>query len=279
MCVMSTLCSLALFLAIAVPPIRVSAEEHGPASAVDGVPESAVTSLASTLPIAAQLGVIGGRNLRLTTGTATTAPVLLWDTGDAPGGYQIPAMGGFADELVFLPLPQGSTLAPGTTTFTDSRAFNRLVYCYAVLALGTSPTGVLANSDVLCQMPFMGSASAGAVTISLNQTSIATLSWTHPTDGPPGAYALFRVSPFGGGTGAPQIMPGSQTSTFMSTLAEPSCFVLVGLGGGAPTVYDIVCAFPGMSSFATAASVGSPKSATQAGEAIQQDLARRARAR
>lgn len=260
-------------LASALPPAAPPAVAANPRAAPHGP-----NAIGAALPVAPLLSTLGGQNLTLTTGTFLAPAVTLsWSSGTGQSGYQIAAMGGFADELVFLPTPQGSALPSTATSFQDTRAFNRLVYCYSVLVLGSGATpGVVANSDVLCHMPFTGTANGGTLTIGLGQTDFAALSWTPPTGPAPNLYLVFTFSPFNPAPGAPQVLPGTQTTLIHNTNGEPTCYAVVGVGGGPQSLPDIVCAFPGMSSFGTAPLAGPTASADQWAEALQRAIVREA---
>ena len=110
--------------------------------------------------------------------------------------------------------------------------------CYVVLALGGS--GVLANSDVLCEVLNVRSPANAPedFAIQLNQSMTARLTWQPNV--PVEAYLLVPS------IGAPLVVQGAATSATYP-MTGPTCFVLVAvrdrsIAGNS----DALCGVPGV---------------------------------
>jgi hypothetical protein len=201
--------------------------------------------------------VLGGRNLSLFVEEQRPRAVLRWDTGSGQDGYRILASNGtFASVEVVAPVAQNALLPANETGFVDSRPPVAHTTCYMVQAMGPNGT-VLGNSDVLCAYHGSGIKrnEAGSVSITLNQSSLATVSWFGHILGGFGttrqkdSYVIVAMDMTTEQL-TTSVVPGSQTNFFYNTRGNPHCFAVVGIANDAfsPSAPDITCAFPGMSS-------------------------------
>ncbi len=190
-------------------------------------------------------GSIGGRGLAIQ--PASGGVQLNWQSGTVQTGYLVVRLGGTAPAV----LPTTGPLPANATSFFDSApspGFN----CYIVVALGGITGGGIGTSDLLCAVPGTRSAvgSPQGFTLRLNQSSVASLSWTGPLGGGFNGYLL---APLGG---TPVPLAGSATSATVA-LSGPTCYVLFATASGTPVGNsDIVCGIPGASTLGAASAGG-----------------------
>ncbi len=186
-------------------------------------------------------GSIGGRGLTIQ--PATNSVQLSWQAGTVQTGYLVVRLSGSATSV----LPLTGPLPANATSFVDNSpapGFN----CYLVAALGGITGGVIGTSDLLCAAPNTRSvvASPQGLTLRLNQSNVASLSWTGPIGGGFNGYLLVPI----GGTAIP--LSASATSTSVA-LGGPTCYVLFATSSGTPVGNsDIVCGIPGASTLGAA---------------------------
>ncbi len=190
-------------------------------------------------------GTIGGRGLAL---QSTSGGVqLTWQDGTIETGYLVLRLAGPSVGV----LPSTGPLPGDATSFLDSTAPPGIV-CYIVVALGGVSGGALGASDLLCAAPNTHSATGApqSLTMRLNQSNIASLSWGAPLGGGANGFLLFPL----GSSGIP--FPNTTTSTSLA-LSSPTCYVLFATVSGIPVGNsDIVCGIPGASTVGTASAGG-----------------------
>lgn len=176
---------------------------------------------------------IGGRGLRLTTQGSLT-----WTSGTLQTGYVIARLSDLGTTI----LPPEGPLPAFATAFSDAFSSTGFL-CYVVFAVG--PTGALGNSDLLCRLEGVATGAGPAnFTVRLNESNTASLSWTPP--GPQDAYLLVTF-------GAEQLALGATATGASVSVSAPSCFVLYALSGATVLgITDVLCAYPGYSSFGAA---------------------------
>jgi V8-like Glu-specific endopeptidase len=181
-------------------------------------------------------GAIGGRGLSIQ--PSAGGVLLSWQDGTVETGYLFARFTGPS----MVVLPPGGPLPANTTSYLDNSPPPGLS-CYFGAALGGVTGGALGITDMLCDVPNVRSAFGAPqnLRIQLNQSSLATLSWTAP----PGLlYDGYMLVPLGG---SPQLLPAGTTS-HPWLLPGPTCFVLFATRFGAPVGNsDIVCGIPGVS--------------------------------
>jgi hypothetical protein len=86
---------------------------------------------------------------------------------------------------------------------------------------------------------------AGSFTLTLDQTTNATLTWTAPIGGVT-SYLLQRV-PLDGSPPTPVALGGGVLSSIQAVPAAGMCFQLVAFNGPAFGVTNLICGLPGFS--------------------------------
>jgi virginiamycin B lyase len=175
----------------------------------------------------------GGRGLAITPRADGTR--LTWLSGRGHTGYAVARLTGSALSM----LPAAGPLSPDATSFLDVGPPGGLS-CYAVLPLGTNPQAL---SDVLCAAPGLRTATGSPenVTLRLNQSSMATLTWTAPLAGGHDGYAVVTL-------GGPALVLNGAATTTSIAISGPTCYVVAALRGGAILGHsDFVCGIPHMS--------------------------------
>ncbi len=196
------------------------------------------TPTATSTPVT---GGVGGKGLTL---RPTASGVLLnWQGGQGQTGYLVARIGSAPAVL-----PVNGPLPANATSYLDTSAplLSGLV-CYLLVPTGVNPQVV---SDLLCAFLNTHSATGAPqnLTISFNQSNVASLSWTGPLGGGQTGYILF---PLGGANPAPISLSGLATSASVSTTGV-ACFMLVALTGATPTGNgDILCGFPGVATISS----------------------------
>jgi hypothetical protein len=121
-----------------------------------------------------------------------------------------------------------------------------------VVALGGVTGGVIGTSDLLCAAANTQSAvgSPQGLTLRLNQSNTASLSWSAPPGGGATGYLLFPL----GSSGIP--LPSTTNSTTV-TLSAPTCYVVFATLFNTPIGNsNIVCGIPGASNLGAASAGG-----------------------
>jgi len=135
------------------------------------------------------------------------------------------------------PQPSGP-LAANATSFTDTTA-PAGANCYVLLPLGTTP----ARSDLVCIRVEFGSF-VGAprnFTLRLNQSSIASLTWTAPKDTTVSGYQVVAL-------GKAQVILDPNTTSLNVPITALTCFVVSTVdNGGVSGFTDAECGLPGFS--------------------------------
>ncbi len=179
----------------------------------------------------------GGHGFALRSGPAS----MTWRCGLSQSGYLLARLGTFPATL-----PPSGPLPANATTYTDSLS-TLGISCYVLVALGGSPPAAIANSDGLCLLPNVRSASRAPTdfTIRLNEGPIAQLSWGPPIGGHDG-YALVVL----GSAQPPASLPAAATSASDNTGGASRCYVLFATSAGAPVGNtDALCGIPGIARF------------------------------
>jgi len=172
---------------------------------------------------------IGGKNLSLTTGS--NGVQLNWSGGAGQTGYTVLRLGGGV-------LSSISTLGASATSFTDGSPVAG-VNCYVLQVAGPNPPQV---SDVLCFNSFHSPVGQPqSLTIRLNQSNNATVTWAPPASGSQDGYLFLTV-----GSGL-QTLGGSTTSVNVP-VSGLSCYVVGATTSGSLSGYtDWVCGLAGFS--------------------------------
>jgi hypothetical protein len=169
---------------------------------------------------------VGGRNLRLTLQTSG-AVQLAWDSGTAQTGYDLMRQG---TTTIAIPLAGSAT----SHAETPADAF----VCYQLIPRNGSTA--LGSSDALCALRgFAVPPGPSAITVHLNQSSTATVSWTAVV----GATQYISYQPFA--LERSQVLAGGILTDTDATGGAPSCYAIVaqGITGNS----NVVCAIPGTS--------------------------------
>jgi glucose/arabinose dehydrogenase len=178
----------------------------------------------------------GGRGFALHAGSA----IMSWSCGTGQSGYVLARLGTFAALL-----PPNGVLASTATSYTDG--FPLGLSCYVLFALAGSPATGIANSDGLCLLPNVRSATRAPAgfTIQLDEGSTAQLSWGPPT-GEYDGYTLVVL----GSSEAPIGLGPSVTSTTHATGGTARCYVLLVTSASALVGNsDVLCGIPGIARF------------------------------
>ncbi len=188
--------------------------------------------------------VVGGRGfaIRRDVNVVLEGIVASWQPGTAQTGYYLARMSAAGTTL----LPSADTPLPATaTSYGDFTLGADGIYCYFLLPLAGTPAAPIGNSDLLCGMRgTRNGAAAGGLSIRLDQSSRAILSWTPPLLA--GAAPDFALVAMGGDAQLMPVPPGLSQMTH-ETGGAPHCyFVLTMVGGAAIGVSDVVCAVPGL---------------------------------
>ena len=168
-----------------------------------------------------------------------------WVGGTQETGYYLLR---YAPPAATAPLHAGALVAT-VNSFSDLAPLVDRYDCYILVPVGGSPPTfeqVLGISDFLCVYPGSRSAvsSPGSLSVRLNQTSTARLSWTAP--GGQTSYLLVAVT-FDGAPARFVTVGGAETSLVDDTGGLATCYALL-VYAGADTIgnSDIVCAAPGI---------------------------------
>jgi hypothetical protein len=212
------------------------------------------TSTATVTPTVAP--PVGGRGFTLRGGPPGSSQ-LNWTNGTAETGYVIirwsPGQG-----AMFFPIVQANLVplpVPGNS-YTDNSALTDEAYCYLIMMVGGTPANLndfKGFSDFLCMYsaPPTGSA-PGNLAIRLNESRIATLSWTAP--GGQTSYRL-TVTKFNGTS--PQVinLDAGLTTTTFDTNGDSTCFQLQAMSGSIPVGTSTkICGVPSITTLGAAAS-------------------------
>lgn len=185
--------------------------------------------------------VSGGRGLTITATGASTKN-LSWIGGNAQTGYQLVRYNTITAAANLIPL------GAGVTSYNDP-AGGVAMFCY-VLAATTDGGVVLGLSDLECALP--GQESGGAMptnfSLSLDQTTNATLTWTNAAGV---TTLLLQVIPLDGSPITNVNLGPATTSTIQPVVApEGTCFQLLPFTAAALSTSNVVCGIPGISTLA-----------------------------
>lgn len=188
----------------------------------------------------------GGTDLTISPGASSVG--LRWRDGSLQAGY---AVARFTSAGVAI-LPSSGLLGAHATELVDSSPPPGPV-CYLLLPIGKSPATPLGLSDLLCTVP--GTRSATGVpqnlTLTLEETNVARLTWSAPASGAGDGYAIFLLP-----TGGQFHRFGSGRTSASLELSGFTCFMVAPTSGGRPIGNsDVVCGMPGVSTLRTAGSI------------------------
>ena len=189
----------------------------------------------------------GGRGFAI--GGTSTGEDMFWTTGTAQTAYAVVRFAGGVATV--LPGPT-SFLPASATDFTDTGATAGQLTCYTLFPLGAS--GPPGRSDLLCTIPRSrsGSGAPANAHVQLDQTTMATLTWSPP--GGQTGYALWTI-PLDGTPQGVVTLPANATRAMHETSGRPTCYVLFGTNGPAITGNtDVLCAIPGQAALADSGS-------------------------
>jgi hypothetical protein len=190
---------------------------------------------------------IGGRGFALGSGGDEMA----WTTGTAQAAYVIARL----TQAGTTYLPAGGTLPAAATSFTDTTAAAGVFNCYLLIPLG-STSSLIGTSDVLCSIP--GTATGQApqhAGIQLNQSNMATLSWTPPA-GQTG-YTVYTI-PLNGAPSGSFTLAAPLMRTIHDTGGVPTCYIVAARSGASIIgTTDVLCALPGYSALSSSLAASS----------------------
>jgi photosystem II stability/assembly factor-like uncharacterized protein len=173
---------------------------------------------------------VGGRGLALSASDSSVA--LSWSPGTVQASYLLARI-----------LPQGSgfvPLEPTASSYLDATPGPSP--CYLLLALDRTGS-VIGRSDLFCAVRGTRSATGAPqdFTIQLNQSAVASLSWSGAPGGGQDAYVLLPLG------GPASVLGGTATRT-TQRLTGATCFILLPTRSGqALGLSDILCGVPGVS--------------------------------
>lgn len=209
----------------------------------------------ATLGRGAGLGVIrnddpatlGGRGFRITPETME----LSWESGALQSGYLLTRLNIATGEVTQL-----GPVAGDGRLYVDTRAPADVLLCY-VLTPVRDGVGV-GLSDFLCAQRGIRSGPTPpiGITLSLNQSNTATLTWSAPS-GLVDFYALMVFTP---DNPAGQVIGIDRSARQFDhdTRGLPACYLLAGFRGEVMGVSDMMCGVPGFARLdvATSATAG-----------------------
>jgi hypothetical protein len=159
-----------------------------------------------------------------------------WNGGTAQTGYFLYRLDWVTNQIVAL--PPGTTLGAGATSYTDQLFLPGGIYCYMLVSFNGTGNR---QSDILCALRNTRSATgAPEVTLRLNQSNTASLSWAPPAGGGQTGYNV-RVLV---GTATPPAPLSSGATGVSVPINGLTCFQVDAVGRGSS---DILCAIPGAS--------------------------------
>ena len=230
----------------------------GTFSTVNAPAGMTVTYLPNILRLTSTTGAActpGGKGLDIR-GTAS-AVELTWDGGNNQASYTL-----LRYNTVTATAELISPIAANVVSHNHTTATAGTLYCYLLAANGPGAT-VLGLSDLLCgwRGAASGAVQAQNFTLSLNQSTNATLTWTAPVGGAD-SYLLQRI-PLDGSAATPVALGGGVTSNVQAVPAAGSCYQLVAFKAAAFGVTNTICGLPGFSTL-SGVSMGQIVSAVEA---------------
>jgi hypothetical protein len=159
-----------------------------------------------------------------------------WLSGAGQSGYVVLRLGGGPPAIV-----SPGLLPSSATSITDTPGLGQDLLCYLLVVLGAGPQDVRL-SDLLCVLrgSAAGVARPGPVTLRLNQSSTASLSWEPPVAAQVVGY---QVVPLGS---APVSVPANQTQ-LSYPMRGTTCFVVVAITNAGAGFHAVLCGVPGVS--------------------------------
>ena len=193
------------------------------------------TAYAGNLEQSPIVAPIGGKGFTL--GSEVSGVTTSWREGSGQIGYNLYVL----SERGLSILPQGRMLDRISAVYTTESTVEPRA-CYMLVAQGID--GPLGNSDILCAIRYFRSAIGAPrdFTISLNQSNIATLQWSAPSEGGQDGYLILPIGK------DLIVLPGNATAVTFDTRGQLTCSIagsfrnqeLIGNT-------DILCALPGYS--------------------------------
>src|SRR5439155_26669126 len=115
-----------------------------------------------------------------------------WCPSAAHLGYLLLSLS--ASGLTFL--PSGAAPLPASaTSFAEVAVLTDPMYCYMLLPVQGAPLVAIGNSDVLCTLTGLRTILApGGFTVRLNESNLATLTWTAFQSDPSVDYVLLALN-------------------------------------------------------------------------------------
>jgi len=210
----------------------------GPARTATRTPTGSPT--ASTTPLPSPTVPLGGRGLGLTTDPSGFVR-LTWNPGTGQVGYVVVRLSA-----------QGTTLLPFGAPFPSTATSHADVpppglTCYIVVPIRAEGTGPPVNSDPVCALTNTHSATGAPqdFTLRLNESNVATLSWTAPPGGGQDGYLLARFGK------APILLDAQATGT-TDLMTGMTCYAVIAMRGGVPVGNsDVLCGIPRTPSLAS----------------------------
>jgi uncharacterized repeat protein (TIGR01451 family) len=222
-------------------------------------PTRTPTVTATGSPTVSPTPFLDGRNF-----TLNTLRQMTWINGTRGVGSIIFR---FGSNTGVTALPGSGFLPPEATGFIDAAPIFDAVDCYilAVYDVVAGVTTVAGLSDLLCQFPNTGFGGApAAFSVSLNQGTIASLSWT-----PVASAADYLITAFSASGVRTIVVPGgSTTGVTDDTHGQTTCYVnqprtlFVILGQT-----DVMCVIPGVSTVGAAGAESAESPAARLREA------------
>jgi hypothetical protein len=183
----------------------------------------------------------GGRNLRISVAGPTV--ILDWDDGDVETGYLIVRISLLTGSTTVLPNPQ----QPGQQRYEDVPP-GGFGYCYIVIPLDGDT--VLGTSDMLCASTGLaaGSFMPRQFSLSLNQSTTATLTWMRPAESF-SLYILYTAQLDGSGESYVPLPAFFESAPRNAPV--PVCFTLFAARTSENySNTELLCGFPGASTLA-----------------------------
>jgi hypothetical protein len=196
-----------------------------------------------TVTLSVVAAVVGGKNFTLGQGPVS----MTWTGGNVQAGYYIVRIGMASGTGSIIP---PSLLPAAATTYVDTDVLTESWYCYQLVPFDSVGTAQ-GSSDLLCTFPNTraGAAPPANFRLALNQSSMASMTWTGPLV-LPDAYVLFAI-PLDGTPERATAPPPTATTATDATAGILTCYQLYALLGAAVSGNtDMLCAYPAQSKFA-----------------------------
>lgn len=188
---------------------------------------------------------VGGRGFTIQreSGGFLDRVVASWQGGSAQDGYLLARAG---DSGVALLPPSGQPLAAGATSYVDAAVPASGLVCYLLLPVAGSPPAPIASSDLLCTLGARMGIAPAAVSVRLDQSTLARIGWT-PSAGLQALGATYALVVVGGDALELVPVPGGAVEVPHETGGAARCYAVVSAVDGVPVgLSDLVCAVPGL---------------------------------